>query len=106
MEILTLSKPLKVNGHDIAELKADFDAITTQDFMQASAEASAAATRAGGVMLGVEFDAGLHVALTCRAIIRAMPEIDLLDLRRITGRDILQLQRAGRNFCLGGLSED
>ena len=41
----------------------------------------------------------------CRAIIRAMPEIDLLDLRRITGRDVLQLQRAGRNFCLGGLSE-
>lgn len=101
-----LTKPLKVNGADVSVLQCDFEKMTTQDFMAASAENSALVAVAGGVSLGAEFDAGLHVALACRAIARTMPGVDLLDVKRVTGSDILQLQRAGRTFCLGGLSAD
>lgn len=104
MEI-KLARPLKINGSDVQILQCDFDKLTTQDFMAASAESAAQAAAAGGVSLGAEFDPGFHVALCIRAIARTMPAVDILDIKRITGADILQLQRAGRTFCLGGLSE-
>lgn len=105
MDTIKLAHPLAVNGATLAELQCDFDKLTTQDFMAASAEVSGLAARSGGVLLGTEFDAGLHVALACRAIARTMPGVDVLDVKRVTGADVLKLQRAGRAFCLGGLED-
>ena len=106
MERITLNKPLLVNGQEMNELTLDFDLITTQDFMQASGEATASVVQCGGVTLGTEFDPAFHLALAFRAVVHGTKGVSLMDAKRIGGRDLLVLQRAGRNFCLGGLSAD
>lgn len=100
MEIqVKLTNRIKVNGTEIEFLSCDFDRLTTQDFVAASAKASAAAAAASGV--ATEMDAGFQFQLAIRAIARTMTGVDVMDLERITGSDILKVARLGRDFICG-----
>lgn len=106
MEKISLSKGILVNGEELKEINLDFDAVTTEDFCSAAGEASVKAAEAGGVSVGSEFDSGFHLAIALRAACRGTKGLDLLDAKRIVGRDVLKFARAGRVFCFSLVAQD
>lgn len=100
---IDLTNPIKINGETVSKLECDFSLLTTQDFVTASAKASASAAVAAGI--ATEMDPGFQMQLAIRAIARTMKGVDVVDLERITGYDILKVSRLGRDFICGGLAE-
>lgn len=103
METIKLSRPLKVNGTDYRELQCDLDAITVDDF--ATAEKRSDEKKNGSVSV-VETDYTFHLYLGMEGIMKAMPEMDIADLERLTGRDLTKVMAAGRFFFFGSEDED
>ena len=68
MEKLTLSNPITINGKKVKTLTYDTGAITVGMFAEAE------------------------------AITAVNPDIDIADLERISGPDVMELVRIGRNF--------
>ena len=101
METIKLKTPLKVNGKDMSELKLDFDAITPEGFIRAEALSNAKRSNQGASASLAEVDYGFHLYLAFEAAVCADPSVDIADLERITGRDLVQLMQAGRFFALG-----
>ena len=96
METIRLSKPLLVNGEERTELPYDLDAVTSDQFIRAESVAKSKATEfAFGT---AENDYAFHLELGFAAIMAADQSIDQADLERITGRDLMAVMRAGRNF--------
>lgn len=105
MKRITLRKPIMINGSKVDELTYDTSEITCAQFC----EAEAARFAAGGnkpTLNVYEFDSGLHLYLGMMAVIAVNPHIDLKDLERIKGYDMIQLAQVGRNFILSGAVED
>lgn len=99
MEKLKLSTPLLINGKKIKELKYDTTAITVALFAEAEARKLRATTaKAGGSAGAFELDYTLHLYLGMMAIIAVNPEIDVTDLERLSGSDVMAVMRIGRNF--------
>lgn len=99
MEKLKLNTPIVINGKKLKELAYDTDAITVGLFAEAEARKLKATTaKAGGSAGAFELDYSLHLYLGMAAIIAVNPEIDVTDLERITGPDVMALMRIGRNF--------
>ena len=97
---LTLTNPIKINGALRTELTHDALKITTEQFINASALA-AASERAQRVSLkAMATDWTLHFYLGCYAIIAENPEIDVEDLKRLTGYDILNVADIGWLFTV------
>ena len=104
---LKLSKPLMVNGKERKELKYDISQITGEQFIEADARAHTKATRLGQVSIAVaETDDSLQLYLGMMAVIAVENEIDITDLERITGSDVMALYRIGRNFTKGSAEEE
>ena len=102
METIKLGRPLLVNGEERAELKCDMDAITFDGFCRAEARANAKRqAEGGGAAALAEQDYGFHVYLAFEGCVAADPSVDVADLERITGRDIVKLMQVGRFFALG-----
>lgn len=101
MDTIRLRQPLKVNGKDVSELKLDFDAITPEGFIRAEALSNAKRSNQGASASLAEVDYGFHLYLAFEAATAADPSIDIADLERINGRDLVQLMQAGRFFALG-----
>lgn len=101
MDTIKLRQPLKVNGKDVTELKLDFDAITPEGFIRAEALSNAKRSNQGASASLAEVDYGFHLYLAFEAAVCADPSVDIADLERITGRDLVQLMQAGRFFALG-----
>lgn len=101
MNKIILNKPIMINAHEVKELTYDTSEITTGQFCEAEANRFAAG---GGnpVMTTYEFDHGLHLYLGMAAIIAVNPHIDIKDLERIKGYDMIKIARVGRNFILTG----
>lgn len=98
-EIIHLTKPIEINGKQYNELSYDCDEITPGMFNRASALASAAGKQAGEANMSImELDSSLHMHLGMMAIIAINPEIDVQDLLRVKGMDIVKIVRIGRNF--------
>ncbi len=96
METIKLTKPLLVNGEERTELPYDLDNVTVDQFIKAE---NVAKSKADDFALGVaENDYSFHLELGFAAIMAADPSIDAADLDRITGRDLMSVMRAGRNF--------
>lgn len=96
METIKLSKPLLVNGEERAELPYDLDAVSSDQFIRAE---SIAKSKAAEFSFGTaENDYAFHLELGFAAIMAADPSVDQADLERITGRDLMTIMRAGRNF--------
>ena len=99
MEKLKLSVPLLINNEEVDELTYDTNAITVGMFAEAEARKLKAPTRKGGGSAGAfELDYTLHLYLGMMAIIAVNSAIDVSDLERITGPDVMALMRIGRTF--------
>lgn len=96
METIKLSRPLLVNGEERTELPYDLEAVSSDQFIKAE---SIAKSKAAEFTFGTaENDYAFHLELGFAAIMAADQSVDQSDLERITGRDLMAVMRAGRNF--------
>lgn len=106
---IDLRQPILINNQKYEQLSYDFDELTCEDFSTAAAFAEAKnfkANQAGRPsILLMEQNENLHLYLAFMAVIAVNREIDIVDLERIKGFDILQLASVGRLFTLGRLEE-
>ena len=101
MEKLTLRNPITVNGKKVKTLTYDTGAITVGMFAEAEARKLRATSAKGGGSAGAcELDYSLHAYLAMMAIIAVNPDMDVADLERISGPDVMELMRIGRNFTV------
>ena len=99
MNELKLSTPLLVNGQKLETLTYDTNAITVAHFAEAEARKLKATTaKAGGLAGAAEMDYSMHLYLGMMAVVAINPKIDISDLERISGPDVMALMRIGRNF--------
>lgn len=104
---VTLKKPILVSGKERKEFKYDTSKITGEQFIEADARAHDKAARLGAVSVSVaETDNSLQLYLGMMAITAVEPEVDIMDLERITGSDVMALLRIGRNFIKGSAEEE
>lgn len=97
---ITLCKPIEINGKKVTELTYDAEEITNDMFLQACAQ-SAELSKTKTISLKVrENDYALHLYLGYMAIIAVNPDIDIMDLQRIKGEDLLQIVDIGLLFTL------
>jgi hypothetical protein len=101
---ITLQKPILVNGQNVSDIEYDFDKINGDAFLEAS-DRSLSKMKEGGRAGAYELDYGLHLYLAYEAVVRASDGIDINDLERITGFDVVRLQQLGRNFITGKLED-
>lgn len=104
MNTLKLRKPLLVNGKELTELTYDTGAITAQQFCDAERFCQAAQNFTAS-MATVEFDHSYHLYIGFMAIIAVNSSIDVKDLERIKGFDVVQIMKIGQNFILAGMGE-
>ena len=103
---ITHSNPLTINNKKRTELTYDANEITAQMFAEAdSRKLTASGSKSGNAAGAAELDYGLHLYLGFEAIIAVNPEIDMSDLERVHGYDVMQIMRIGRDF-ISGRSED
>ena len=97
---LVLESPILINGKMVSELTYDPQEITAAQFSTACAK-SAALDKSKAITLKVkENDYALHLYLGMMAIIAVNPEIDVTDLERVKGFDVLSLTNIGTFFTL------
>lgn len=104
MNKIVLTSPIMINGKEVRELTYDVAKITAGQFCEAEARKNqiAGGKNAGGFTM-YETDAGLHLYLGMIAIIAENPHIDVTDLERIKGIDMIQMVAVGRNFIFAGV---
>ncbi|WP_302361309.1 hypothetical protein [uncultured Megasphaera sp.] len=108
MNTLQLQTPLMINGKEVKELTYNTAEITVSQFCEAESY-SFVAGAGKPKMAQHESDHGLHIYLGMMAVIAVNPHIDVTDLERLKGYDLVQLANIGRNFILtgaGGTSGD
>lgn len=92
MEKLRLLHAIDVNGEERKEFEYDTELLTAEQFIGCS-------TRAGLISNRVmELSATLHEQLGQLAIINMNQEVDVSDLSRIKGRDIVAIANIGRSM--------
>jgi hypothetical protein len=102
IEKIKLSQPIEINGVARKELSYDIEKITGDQFVEADTRARSKASQLGTVSINVaETDNSLQMYLGFMAVIAVNPDIDITDLERICGRDIMKFYRIGRNFTKG-----
>ena len=103
---LKLENPIMINGQQRDVLTYDAQEITAVLFTEAeSRKLSAIASKAGNRAGAVELDYGFHLYLGFAAIVAVNPDIDMSDLERLKGRDVLEVMKIGRNFIISRLEE-
>mgnify|MGYP001514254083 FL=1 len=99
---IKLDNPVQINGKSYNELTYDISEITAQAFAEADArKLSASGSKNGNAAGAAELDYGLHLYLGFAAIIAVNPEIDISDLERVRGYDVMKIMRIGRDFISG-----
>lgn len=110
MQTLKLIHPLLVNGQELTELTYNAQEITAMQFTEAASRSAALSKKNTSVTLKFrENDYSLHLYLGFMAIIAVNPQIDISDLERIKGTDILNISDIGQTFTLriaGARSEE
>lgn len=94
---IVLHAPIEIDGETRTELAYDPSQITISQFAAAEAAAKRKATN---LVALAEFDYTFHFYLGAYSIIAANPSIDVTDLERIKGLDIMQLIEVGRFFTM------
>ena len=97
---ITLQEPVTINGKQVAELSYDPMEITAQQFSEACARSSAIDKNKSFSFKMRENDYALHLYLGMMAIIAVNPDIDITDLERIKGFDVLAIADIGMLFTL------
>lgn len=101
---LVLDNPIKINGKEVKELTYDPMEITAEQFSIACAKSAAMDKNKAFTFKLKENDHALHLYLGMMAIIAVNPDIDLSDLERIKGFDILDLTNIGSFFIFRKLA--
>lgn len=99
-ESITLRKPLTINGKKKSKLTYDAELITGEQYIEACRKSASP-----GEINIAEADYALHFYLGCEAIIAKNPDIDLSDLERVTGTDLMKISTIGRNFTLSAAED-
>lgn len=100
---IELKQPILINGKNLKELEYDFEELTCEDYATAATYADAKAFRAaqsgkpGAVIM--EQNISFHMYLGMTAVVAANRElIDIADMERIKGYDLVSITQVGRNF--------
>lgn len=101
MNKIELKQPLMINGKEEKELTYDTSKITVGQFCEAETYSFTAGDNKPKLTT-YEFDHGLHIYLGMMAVIAVNPQIDIKDMERVKGYDLVQLAKIGRNFILTG----
>ena len=105
-ESIHLLKAIEINGKQYQNLTYDWDEITPGLFHRASALASAALKTGNANMSIMALDSSLNMYLGMMTILAVNPEIDVQDLERVKGMDVIKIVRIGRNFISRSVVED
>lgn len=97
---LILDNPIKINNVEVKELTYDPQEITAEMFSIACAKSSALQKTNSVTLKFKENDHALHLYLGMMAIIAVNTHIDVSDLERIKGFDVLSLTNIGHFFTL------
>lgn len=97
---LVLDNPILINNEMVKELTYDPQEITADQFSIACAKSAAIDKSKTFSLKMKENDYALHMYLGMMAIIAVNPHIDVSDLERIKGFDILSLTNIGTFFTL------
>ena len=98
MNTIKLQNPIKINGKEITTLTYDTSKLTVAQFCEAEKHKTAS----GAIGQVAEIDHAFHLYLAFMAVVAANPDIDVKDLERLKGYDIMQLMKVGQNFLLTG----
>lgn len=94
---LKLDNPITINNKVYTEFEYNPLKITAAQFSEACARSSASKNRTVSFNLK-QTDTALHLYLGMMAVIAVNPEIDVADLERIEGYDVLELSDIGMLF--------
>ena len=97
---ITLQEPITINGKQVKELTYDPLQITAQQFSEACARSAAIDKNKTFSFKMRENDYSLHLYLGMMAITAVNPDIDITDLERIKGFDVLAIADIGMLFTL------
>lgn len=97
---MKLSKPLLVNDKELSELEYDAEEITAEQFTDACARSASLDKNNGFTFKLRENDYALHLHLGFKAILAVNPSIDITDLERLKGNDLLEVADVGMLFTL------
>lgn len=97
---LILDNPITINGKEVKELTYDAQEITAEQFNIACARSAALDKTKSFTLKLKENDHALHLYLGMMAVIAVNPDIDVTDLERVKGFDILDLTNIGTFFIL------
>lgn len=97
---LILDNPILINNELVKELTYDPQEITADQFSLACAKSAAIDKTKTFSLKMKENDYALHLYLGMMAIIAVNPHIDVSDLERVKGFDVLSLTNIGTFFTL------
>lgn len=97
---LVLDHPITINGKPVSELTYDPQEITAEQFSIACAKAASMEKTKTVTLKVKENDHALHLYLGMMAVIAVNPDIDVSDLERVKGFDIISLTNIGTFFIL------
>lgn len=98
---LKLLHPILVNGEEISEFEYDTEEISAEQFSIACSKSAAISKSNASVTVKFrENDNALHLYLGFMAIIAVNPGIDIADLERVKGTDLLNIADIGQVFTL------
>ena len=98
---LKLVHPLLVNGQELTEIDYDAEEIDAVQYSIACQRSAAISKSNQSVTIKFrENDNALHMYLGFMAIIAVNPQIDIADLERIKGTDVLNIADIGQVFIL------
>ncbi|MDD3237916.1 MAG: hypothetical protein PHV37_07460 [Candidatus Gastranaerophilales bacterium] len=99
VEKLELQEPIVINGAELKVIDYDISKIGVAEIGKAEIEKSKIFGRAAITNLKVaQADYLLHCLLGMQAIIACNPNIDMEDLKRIKGYDMVQVAAIGTRF--------
>lgn len=91
---IPLRNPIKINGKKVSKLTYDTEKISIDDVLDAYAHSKERT-------YAVEQDHGVSLYLGFYAVIKENKEIDIEDLKRLVGFDLIQLTNIGSLFSIG-----
>lgn len=98
---LALAHPLLVNGKEVTTVDYDPEEISAVQYSIACQRSAAISKNNQSVTVKFrENDNSLHLYLGFMAIIAVNPQIDIADLERIKGTDVLNIADIGQVFIL------
>lgn len=98
--MLKLENPILINNVEVDELSYDPQKITAEQFSVACAKSAALNKTQSFTFKMKENDYSLHLYLGMMAVIAENHKIDISDLERIHGFDVLSLTQIGTFFTL------